>query len=189
MSRRRGYVVTAHSLKRDVRSHELTNVADVTPDQAPKRASIAPLQFRSSAAQRSAPYQRHHPVSSARLPPRRLLSSEADVLLARDCEVTAGGWTLVREAVGHPDARDPVYICFNSMFDVGASVGTRELLEQALKLDPTERLELVDRVLHSLDRPDPAIDSVWIEEAERRLNAYRAGKVRGISAEDVVGPF
>src|SRR5450755_811676 len=79
MSRRRGYVITVHSLKRDVRSHELTNVADVTPDQAPKRASIAPLQFRSSAAQHSAPYQTHHPVSSARLPPRRLLSSIAVV--------------------------------------------------------------------------------------------------------------
>jgi putative addiction module component (TIGR02574 family) len=68
-------------------------------------------------------------------------------------------------------------------------VGTRELIEQALKLDPAGRLELVDRVLHSLDRPDPAIDEVWIEEAERRLAEYRAGKVRGIPAEDVVGPL
>lgn len=68
-------------------------------------------------------------------------------------------------------------------------MGTSELLEQALKLDPSERLELVDGVLHSLDRPDPAIDRVWVEEAERRLAAYRAGKVRGIAAEDIVGPF
>jgi putative addiction module component (TIGR02574 family) len=66
-------------------------------------------------------------------------------------------------------------------------VGTRELIEQALKLDPTERLELVDRVLHSLDHPDPTDDRIWIEEAERRLAAYRAGKVRGVPAEDVVG--
>lgn len=68
-------------------------------------------------------------------------------------------------------------------------MGKRELLEQALKLDPVERLELVDRVLHSLDRPDPVIDRIWIEEAERRLAAYRAGKVRGIPAEEVVGPL
>lgn len=68
-------------------------------------------------------------------------------------------------------------------------VGTRELLEQALKLDPAERLELVDGVLHSLDRPDPVIDRIWIEEAQRRLAAYRAGRVRGIPAEDVVGPL
>lgn len=68
-------------------------------------------------------------------------------------------------------------------------MGTRELVEQALRLDPTERLELVDEVLHSLDRPDPTIDRVWLEEAERRLAAYRAGKVRGIPAEDIVGPL
>jgi len=66
-------------------------------------------------------------------------------------------------------------------------VGTRELLEQARKLDPAERLELVDAVLQSLDRPDPAIDAVWLEEAERRLAAYRAGRVRGVSAEDIFG--
>jgi len=67
------------------------------------------------------------------------------------------------------------------------TVGTRELLEQARKLDPAERLELVDAVLQSLDRPDPAIDAVWLEEAERRLAAYRAGRVRGVSAEDIFG--
>jgi len=66
-------------------------------------------------------------------------------------------------------------------------VGTNELLQQARKLDPVERLELVDALLQSLDRPDPAIDRVWIEEAERRLAAYRAGEVRGVPAEDIFG--
>ena len=66
-------------------------------------------------------------------------------------------------------------------------MGTRELLEQALKLDPAERLELVDGVLHSLDRPDPMIDRIWLEEAERRLADYRTGKLRGVPAEDIFG--
>ncbi len=57
----------------------------------------------------------------------------------------------------------------------------------ALKLDPADRFDLVDQVLHSLDRPDPEIDRIWLEEAERRLSAYRAGKVRGIPAEEVLG--
>ena len=72
---------------------------------------------------------------------------------------------------------------------VGGLVGTRELIEQALKLDPTDRLRLVDQVLHSLDEPDPKVEQIWIEEAERRLSEYRAGKVRGVPAEDVVGPL
>jgi len=66
-------------------------------------------------------------------------------------------------------------------------MGAQELLEQALKLTPDERFALADHVLHSLDRPDPDIDRVWQEEAERRLAAYRAGKVDGIPAEVIFG--
>lgn len=68
-------------------------------------------------------------------------------------------------------------------------MGTRELVEQALKLDPADRLRLVEQVLHSLDEPDPKVEQIWIEEAERRLKEYRAGNVRGIPAEEVVGPL
>ena len=50
-------------------------------------------------------------------------------------------------------------------------MGKRELLEEARKLDPAERFELVDAVLQTLDRPDPEVDRVWLEEAERRLAA------------------
>lgn len=64
---------------------------------------------------------------------------------------------------------------------------TRDIIESALKLAPTERFELVDALLHSLDRPDPELDRLWVEEAERRLAAYRAGGVVGIPAEDVIG--
>ena len=67
-------------------------------------------------------------------------------------------------------------------------MGTRELLEQVRALDPQKRLELVDAVLQSLDRPDPDIDRVWLEEAKKRLDAHRAGKVRGVAAEDIFGP-
>jgi putative addiction module component (TIGR02574 family) len=65
-------------------------------------------------------------------------------------------------------------------------VPASELIEQALKLNPAERLELVDRLLQSLDQPDPTLDRLWIEEAARRLAEYRAGKVQGIAAEDVL---
>ncbi len=64
---------------------------------------------------------------------------------------------------------------------------TQDIVKQALQLEPAKRFELVEEILHSLDQPDPAIDAVWLEEAERRLAAYRAGKVKGIPAEDVVG--
>ena len=68
-------------------------------------------------------------------------------------------------------------------------MGTREIVALALKLDPTERFKLVDEVLHSLDHPDPEIDRIWLEEAERRLAAYRANRVTGVPAENILGTF
>ena len=66
-------------------------------------------------------------------------------------------------------------------------MNTKTLMETALKLPPDERFALIDELLHSLDRPDPEVDRIWIEEAERRLAAHRSGRVQGISAENIVG--
>ncbi len=66
-------------------------------------------------------------------------------------------------------------------------MGTNELLKSALSLGPCERLALAEDILRSLDKPDPSIDQLWIDEAERRLTAHRRGEVRGIAATDVVG--
>lgn len=68
-------------------------------------------------------------------------------------------------------------------------MNTKELIDSVLKLPPDERFALIDQVAQSLDRPDPELDHIWIEEAERRLAAYRCGRVKGIPAEDVVGKF
>ena len=48
-----------------------------------------------------------------------------------------------------------------------------------------ETEDIVDGALKL--KPDLEIDHVWIEEAERRLAAYRAGKVKGIPAEAIFG--
>jgi putative addiction module component (TIGR02574 family) len=66
-------------------------------------------------------------------------------------------------------------------------MGTRELVDQARNLSPAQRLELVDALLHSLDNPDPTIDAIWLTEAEKRLAAYRSGKIAGIPAEEILG--
>ncbi len=64
-----------------------------------------------------------------------------------------------------------------------------EIIAQVIKLKPTERFDLVEKILHSLDHPNPEIDRIWQEEAEKRLAAYRAGKIKGIPAEDIFGEF
>ena len=64
-----------------------------------------------------------------------------------------------------------------------------EIIAQVIKLKPTERFDLVEKILYSLDHPNPEIDRIWQEEAEKRLAAYRAGRIKGIPAEDIFGEF
>jgi len=63
---------------------------------------------------------------------------------------------------------------------------TQTILEQALRLKPVERAELIDELFHSFDKGrNEKIDALWTEEAESRLNAYDAGKISADSAEAV----
>jgi len=64
-------------------------------------------------------------------------------------------------------------------------MSTKQLLEAALKLDAHERFTLVDGLLRSLDEPDATIDAIWADEASKRLNAYREGRLEGIPMEEV----
>ena len=63
---------------------------------------------------------------------------------------------------------------------------TNRLMEEALRLPPQKRVELVDRLLDSLDRPDPEIDALWLHEAESRLEAYRRGEMKAVSLDEVL---
>jgi len=36
-----------------------------------------------------------------------------------------------------------------------------------------------------LDKPDTALDELWAEEAEKRLKAYRNGRLEGVPMEEV----
>jgi len=64
-------------------------------------------------------------------------------------------------------------------------MSSKEILEQALKLKADERFIVVEGLLKSLDEPDLSLDVIWAEEAERRLRAYRAGKLEGVPMEDI----
>jgi putative addiction module component (TIGR02574 family) len=64
---------------------------------------------------------------------------------------------------------------------------SKNLLEKALKLKPQERILLLEGLLHSLDEPDKDIESIWSNEAKKRLNAYRNGKIKGVKFEDIFG--
>ncbi|MGH8604829.1 MAG: addiction module protein [Gammaproteobacteria bacterium] len=64
-------------------------------------------------------------------------------------------------------------------------MSSKEILEQALKLKPEERFMVVEGLLNSLDEPDRKLDDIWAEEAEKRLKAYREGRLEGIPMEEI----
>ncbi|MBN1893941.1 addiction module protein [bacterium] len=64
---------------------------------------------------------------------------------------------------------------------------SKELLKKALELKPAERIMLLSGLIESLDEPDKTIDEIWTIEAEKRLKAYRNGKLKGVSYSDVFG--
>lgn len=61
----------------------------------------------------------------------------------------------------------------------------KDILELAMKLKPEEKFLLIEGILNSLDEPDKNIDEIWAVEAEKRLKAYREGKVKSIPYEEV----
>ena len=66
------------------------------------------------------------------------------------------------------------------------ATATDRILEDALELPTDARIELVDRILVSLNLPtQPDIDKMWSEVAERRVAEIDRGEVELIPGEEV----
>lgn len=63
----------------------------------------------------------------------------------------------------------------------------KKLISEALRLKLPERFIVIEALITSLDIPDPQIEKEWAKEAERRLQAYKKGKLKTISFEDMFG--
>ena len=62
---------------------------------------------------------------------------------------------------------------------------TSEILEQILALPPSDRAEIADSILASLEPSDPNILKLWAEEAEDRVAAFKRGELEAVEAEIV----
>jgi putative addiction module component (TIGR02574 family) len=61
-----------------------------------------------------------------------------------------------------------------------------EIINVVKNLSLEERAELAGALLLSLDEPSESeVERLWLQEAERRLQDFRDGKVKGIPAEEV----
>ena len=62
----------------------------------------------------------------------------------------------------------------------------RELEAEVLSLPLDVRGRLTERLLESLEPSDAEIRELWIQEAERRAEEMRSGRVRGEPARQVL---
>jgi len=62
----------------------------------------------------------------------------------------------------------------------------KSVTEQALGLDLKERARLAERLLESLDGvSEEEIRELWLDEAERRIREYRAGRTAAVVSDQV----
>ncbi|MCK4798847.1 MAG: addiction module protein [Spirochaetes bacterium] len=62
---------------------------------------------------------------------------------------------------------------------------TINLISEALQLKPAEKFIVIEALIKSLDVPNPEIEKSWALEAEKRLQAYKEGKLETISFENM----
>lgn len=62
----------------------------------------------------------------------------------------------------------------------------QDIVDEALKLDAEQRIEIAELLMASLGPPDPAIEKAWAEEAVHRLKAYDKGRMPTFAIEDVL---
>ncbi len=64
---------------------------------------------------------------------------------------------------------------------------TQAIVEQALKLSPTERAEVAEQLIASLDEvPDTDVEQAWQEEIQKRLHQIEHGEVELIDSDTVM---
>jgi putative addiction module component (TIGR02574 family) len=64
-------------------------------------------------------------------------------------------------------------------------IKTDDLIAEALSLPIELRTQLADKLLQSLNPARREIDEAWTEEAEKRMEEIRNGKVKTIAGEKV----
>ncbi len=66
---------------------------------------------------------------------------------------------------------------------------TDNILKKALTLRPSEKAQLIDKLISSLDKSDNETDELWAKEAEDRIDAYDQGKLKAVSLEKVLQKY
>ena len=65
------------------------------------------------------------------------------------------------------------------------STAINSVVDQALELTASERSDVIEKLLASLDMPDVSIDAIWGKEADARVEAYEKGEIEVVPVHEV----
>ena len=68
-------------------------------------------------------------------------------------------------------------------------LATQTIYNEALVMQPIERVHLIDQLILSLDIPNQTIEKQWNDEAESRVEAYQNGKLKTVSGKEVFAKY
>ena len=60
-----------------------------------------------------------------------------------------------------------------------------EIKEKILSLNEVERIRIAEFIYDSLDKPDPDVEAKWVNESEKRYQAYKEGRIQGITLNEI----
>lgn len=61
----------------------------------------------------------------------------------------------------------------------------KDFIREASDLSVEDRAMIIDSLLRTLNKPDPDIDRAWSEDARRRLDEMRSGRIRPVPGDEV----
>ncbi len=68
-------------------------------------------------------------------------------------------------------------------------LAVQSIYDEAMVMQPLEKVQLIDKLLMSLDIPNQTIEQQWNDEAEDRLKAYSNGKLKTVSMKEVFDKY
>lgn len=63
------------------------------------------------------------------------------------------------------------------------------IYQETKALSPSERLELIERLIADLHAPDSECAKEWAHESQRRWDAYRRGELKTVPYDTVMGKY
>jgi len=68
-------------------------------------------------------------------------------------------------------------------------LAVHDVYKEALIMKPVEKVQLIEKLILSLDMPNKSIEQQWEKEAESRVQAYKEGILKTVSSQEVFAKY